>query len=105
MGKTIIEHLATFDYIDQTLPVLLATSSVASITLFLFYYSITNDIGAPLAITRALISLVFSLGEEYFETILRIIGKNSHNLSQWLLLAKGKLNNKEKIIFKAMCQY
>ena len=54
-SKTLSKYVAVFDYIDQALIVLSATSSGVSIISF------TSIVGAPVGIASASFTLIFSL--------------------------------------------
>ena len=64
-----IKHVAAFDYIDQTLIVLGATSGGVSIISF------TSIVGAPVGIASESLALFFSLTTEIVKTLLNTTRK------------------------------
>ena len=85
-SKKLSKYVAVFDYIDQALIVLSATSSGVSIISF------TSIIGAPVGIASASFTLIFSLTTGIIKKLLNII----------LMLAKNKLNGIDTLISQAL---
>ena len=68
-SKKLSKHVAVFDYIDQALIVLSATSGGVSIILF------TSIVGAPVGIASASLALSFSLTTGIVKKLLNIARK------------------------------
>ena len=97
MSKTLSKYITDFDYFNKSLLVLSAASGGVSIALFVAV------ICAPVDITSANLSLVFSIGNGIVKkTFKKIIKKKKkHNIID--LLSRSKLNNIESITSKALC--
>ena len=87
-SKKISKYVAVFDYIDQALIVLSATSSGVSIISF------TSIIGAPVGIASASFTLIFSLTTGIIKKLLSITRNKKKKHNKILMLAKSKLNHK-----------
>ena len=91
-SKKLNKYVAVFDYIDQALIVLSATSGGVSIISF------TSIIGAPVGIASASFTLIFSLTTGIVKKLLNITRKKKKNHDKILILAKRKLNSIETLI-------
>ena len=85
-----------FDYIDQALIALSATSGGVSIISF------TSIVGAPVGIASANLTLFFSLTTGIIKKILHITRKKKKKHDKILMLAKCKLNSIETLISPAL---
>ena len=90
-SKKLNKYVTAFDYIDQALIVLSATSGRVSICSF------TSIVGAPVGIASASLTLFFSLTTGITKKLLNII---QHG--KILILAKSKLNSIETLILQAL---
>ena len=90
-SKKISKYVAVFDYIDQALIVLSATSGEVSIILF------TSIVGAPVGIASASLALFFSLTIGIVKKLLNITRKKKKKRDKILMLAKRKLNSTENL--------
>ena len=81
--------MAVFDYIDQALIVLSATSGRVSIISF------TSIIGAPIGIASASFTLIFPLATGIVKKLLNITRNKKRKHDKILMLAKSKLNSIE----------
>ena len=72
-SKKLSKYVAVFDYIDQALIVLSATSGGVSIISF------TTIVGAPVGIASASLTLFFSLSTGIVQKLLNIKGKKKIN--------------------------
>ena len=90
-SKKLSEYVAVFDYIDQALIVLSATSGEVSIILF------TSIVGAPVGIASASLALFFSLTIGIVKKLLNITRKKKKKRDKILMLAKRKLNSTENL--------
>ena len=90
-SKKISKYVAVFDYIDQALIVLSATSGEVSIILF------TSIVGAPVGIASANLALFFSLTTGIVKKLLNITRKRKKKRDKILMLAKRKLNSTENL--------
>ena len=84
--------VTTFDYIDNILIILSATSSRVSIILF------TSIIGVPVGIASASLTLIFSLTTAIVKKVLNITRNKKKKHDKILMLAKSKLNSIETLI-------
>ena len=88
--------VTTFDYIDNILIILSATSSRVSIILF------TSIIGVPVGIASTSLTLIFSLTTAIVKKVLNITRNKKKKHDKILMLAKSKLNSIETLIFQAL---
>ena len=88
--------VTTFDYIDNILIILSATSRRVSIILF------TSIIGVPVGIASASLTLIFSLTTAIVKKVLNITRNKKKKHDKILMLAKSKLNSIETLIFQAL---
>ena len=95
-SKKLNKYVAVFDYIDQALIVLSATSGGVSIISF------TSIIGAPVGIASASFTLIFSLTTGIVKKLLNITRKKKKKHDKILMLAKSKLNSIETLISQAL---
>ena len=95
-SKNLSKYVAVFDYIDQALIVLSATSSGVSIISF------TSIIGAPVGIASASLTLFFSLTTGIVKKLLHITKTKKKKHDKILMLAKSKLNNIETLVSQAL---
>ena len=95
-SKKLSKYVAAFDYIDQALIVLSATSGGVSIISF------TSIIGAPVGIASASFTLIFSLTTGIVKKLLNITRNKKKKHDKILMLAKSKLNSIETLISQAL---
>ena len=95
-SKKLSKYVAVFDYIDQALIVLSATSGGVSIILF------TSIVGAPVGIASASLTLIFSLTTGIVKKLLNITRNKKKKHDKILMLAKSKLNSIETLISQAL---
>ena len=86
------KYVAAFDYIDQILIVLSATTGWVSICSF------TSVVGAPVRITSASFTLIFSLTTGIVKKLLRTTRNKNKKHDKILMLAKSNLNSIETLI-------
>ena len=96
MSKKLSKYVAAFDYIDNILIVLSATSGGISIISF------TSVIGIPTGITNASFTLIFSLTTGIIKKLLKETRKKRKKHNKILILAKSKLNSMETLISQAL---
>ena len=96
MSQKLNKYISAFDYFDKTLIVLSATSGGTSIISF------SSVIGAPAGIASASLSLVFSLTTGIIKLFLKITRKKKKKHNKIVMLARGKLNSTEALIFQAL---
>ena len=94
--KKLSKYVTTFDYIDKILIVLSATSSGVSIISF------TSIIGAPVGITSASFTLIFSLTRGIIKKLLSITRNKKKKHDKILMLAKSKLDSIETLVSQAL---
>ena len=84
-SKKLSKYVAVFDYIDQALIVLGATSGGVSIVSF------TSIVGAPVGIASASLTLFFSLTTGIVKKLLNITRKKGKNMIKFLCWLKVNL--------------
>ena len=94
--KKLSKQVSVFDYIDQALIVLSATTGGVSIISF------TNIVGAPLGIASASLTLFFCLTTGIVKKLLIITRNKKKKHDKILMLAKNKLNSTETLISQAL---
>ena len=94
-SKKLSKYVSVFDYIDQALIVLSATSSGVSIISF------TSIVGAPVGIASASLTLIFSLTTGIVKKLLNITRNKKKNHYKILMLTKSKLNSIESLVSQA----
>ena len=95
-SKKLSKYVAVFDYIDQALIVLSATSGGVSIISF------TNIVGAPVGIASASLLLFFSLTTGTVKKLLNIARNKKKKHDKILMLAKSNLNSIGTLVSQAM---
>ena len=95
-SKKLSKYVAVFDYIDQALIVLSATSSGVSIISF------TSIVGSPVGIARASLTLFFSLTAGIAKKLLNITRNKKKKHDKIIMLAKSKLSSIETLVSQAL---
>ena len=95
-SKKLSKYVAVFDYIDQALIALSATSGGVSIISF------TSIVGAPVWIASASLTLFFSLTTGNVKKLLNTTRKKKKKHYKYLMLAKSKLNSVETLVSQAL---
>ena len=97
-SKKLSKYVAVFDYIDQALVVLSATSGGVSI------FSFASIVGAPVGIASASLTLFFSLTTGIVKKLLNVTRnkKKKKKHDKVLMLAKSKLNSIETLVSQAV---
>ena len=95
-SKKLSKYVAVFDYIDQALIVLSATSGGVSIISF------TSIVGAPVGIASASLTLFFSLTTGIVKKLLNITRNKKKKHDKILMLAKSKLDSIETLVSQAL---
>ena len=95
-SKKLSKYVAVFDYIDQALIVLSATSGGVTITSF------TSIAGAPVGIAGASLTLFFSLTTGIIKKLLNITTTTKKKHDKILMLAKSKLNSIKILVSQAL---
>ena len=95
-SKKLSKYVAVFDYIDQALIVLSATSGGVSIISF------TSIIGAPVGIASASFTLIFSLTTGIVKKLLNITRNKKKKHDKILMLTKSKLNSIKTLVSQAL---
>ena len=95
-SKKLSKYVAVFDYIDQVLIVLSATSGGVSIILF------TSIVGAPVGIASAGLTLFFCLTTGIVKKLMNITRKKNKKHDKVLMLAKSRLNSIEILVSQAL---
>ena len=85
MSKRLSKYIASFDYFDNSLIVLSATSGSISIASFAIV------IGTPVGIASAILSLAFSLSAGLVKTLLKTTRNNKKKHNKIVMLARSKL--------------
>ena len=92
MSKKLSKYIAAFDYIDNTLIVLSATSERISIISF------KSIVGIPVGTASTSFTLVFSLTTGIIQKLLEITRNKKKKHNKIVMLAKSKLNSIETLI-------
>ena len=95
-SKKLSKYVAVFDYIDQALIVLSATSGGVSIISF------TSIVAAPVGIASASFTLFFSLTTGITKKLLNITRKKKKKQDKILMLTKGKLSSIETLVSQVL---
>ena len=95
-SKKLSKYVAVFDYIDQALIVLSATSGGVSIILF------TSIVRAPVGIASAGLTLFFCLTTGRIKKLMNITRKKNKKHDKILMLAKSRLNSIEILVSQAL---
>ena len=95
-SKKLSKYVTTFDYIDKILIALSATTGGISIISF------TSIIGAPVGITSASFTLIFSITTGIIKKLLSMTRKKKKKHDQILMLAKSKFSSIETLISQAL---
>ena len=95
-SKKLNKYITTFNYINQILIILSATSGAVSIISF------TSITGVPAGILSASFTLAFSLATGIIKKLLSTIRMKKKKHDKILMLAKSKLNDIETLISQAL---
>ena len=95
-SKKLNKYVNVFDYIVKVLIVLSTTSGGVSIISFI------SIIGAPVGITSAIFTIIFSLITGIAKKLLNITRKKKKKHDKVLMLAKSKLNSIETLISQTL---
>ena len=96
MSKRLSKYIASFDYFDNSLIVLSATSGSISIASF------ATVIGTPVGIASTSVSLTFSLSTGLVKKILKTTRNKKKKHSKIVMLPRSKLNSIESKISEAL---
>ena len=96
MSKRLSKYIASFDYFDNSLIVLLAKSGGISIASF------ATLIGKPVGRASASLSLTFSLSTGLVKKLLKTIRNKKKKHDKIVMLARSKLNSIENKISEAL---
>ena len=94
--KKLNKYLVSFDYLDKifiTLSASFATLSIAS------YASV---VGIPAGITRASLTLVFTIGTDISKSLLKITKKRKKKHNKIIVLARNNLNMIDTLVSSAL---
>ena len=95
-SKKLSKYVTTFDYTDQALIVLSATSGRVSVISF------TSIVGARVGIASASFTLIFSLTTGIVKKLLNITRNKKKKHDKILMLAKSKLDSIETLVSQAL---
>ena len=95
-SKKFSKYVTALDYINKILMVLSAKSSGFCLI------SSANVVGAPVGIASASFTLIFSLTTGIIKKLLSITRNKKKKHDKILMLAKGKLNSIETLVFQAL---
>ena len=96
MSKRLSKYIASFDYFDNSLIVLSATSGSISIASF------ATVIGTPVGIASTRVSLTFSLSTGLVKKLLKTTRNKKKKHSKIVMLPRSKLNSIESKISEAL---
>ena len=95
-SKKLSKYAAAFYYIDKILIVLNATSGGVSIISF------ASVVGAPVGITGASFTLIFSLTTGIIKKLMSTVRSKKKKHDKILMLAKSKLSSIEALVSQAL---
>ena len=95
-SKKLCKYASIFDYIDQILVILSATTEGISIISF------ATTIGAPVRVASASFTLIFSLATGIIKKLLNITRNKKKRHDKILMLAESKFNSIETLISQAL---
>ena len=96
MSKRLCKYIASFDYFDKSLIVLLAASGSISIASF------ATVIGTPIGIASASLSLTFSLCTRLVKKLLKATRNTKKEHDKIVILVRSKLNSIESKISEVL---
>ena len=96
MSKNLSKYIASFEYLDKSLIVLLVATGSISITSF------ATVIGAPVGIMSASCSLAFLITTGFVKKFLKTIRDKKKKHNKIVMLARSKLNSLESKISEAL---
>ena len=96
MSKKLSKYISFFDYFDKSLNFLSVTSGSVSIALF------ATEIGIPIGIVSASLSLTFSLCTGLVKKLLRATRNKKLKHNKIVMLARSKLNSIESKVSEAL---
>ena len=97
MSKRLRKYIASFDYFDNSLIVLSATSGS------IFIASFATAIGTPVGIAAsASFNLTFSLSTGLIKKLLKTTRNKKKKHNKIVMLSRSKLNSTESKIFEAL---
>ena len=96
MKKRHSKYIASFDYFDKSLIVLLVATGI------IFMASFTTVIGAPVGIMSASCSLKFSVTTGFLKKILKTIRNKNKKHNKVVMLFRSKLNSMKSKISDAL---
>ena len=96
MSKRLSKYIASFDYFDKSLIVLSVTTGSISIASF------ATVIGAPVGMTSASFSFVFSISTGIVKKLVKTTTDKKKKHNKIVMLARSKLNGKESKISEAL---
>ena len=96
MSKNLSKYIASFEYLDKSLIVLLVATGSISIASF------ATAIGAPVGIMSASCSLAFSITTGFVKKFLKTIRNKKKKHNKIVMLARSKLNSIESKISEAL---
>ena len=96
LTKHLSEYIASFDYLDKSLIVLLVATGSISIASF------ATAIGAPVGIMSTSCSLEFSVTTGFVKMFLKAIRNKKKKHNKIVMLARSKLNSIESKISEAL---
>ena len=95
-SKKLSKYVTAFDYIDKILTVLSATAEVVCIA------SHATIVGAPVGMTSAGFTIVFSLATGIIKALLNTTRNKNKKHDKILMLAQSKLNSTETLVFQPL---
>lgn len=99
MTKKLSKYIPAFDYIDNILNVLSATSGEISVVSF------ASIIGMPVGIASTNFSLAFSLNTEMIKKLLKIAQNKKKKHNETVMLAISKLSSIETLVSQVLIDF
>ena len=94
--KNLNKYLVSFDYLDKIFITLSASFGTLSIA------SYASVVGIPAGITRASLTLVFTIGTGISKSLLKLTKKRKKKHNKIIVLAKNKLNTIDTLLSSAL---
>ena len=91
-SKKLSKYITAFDYIDEILIVLSATTGRVSVCSF------TSVVGAPVGIESANFTLIFPITSEIVKKLLSMTRNKKKKHDKVIMLTKSKLNSIETLV-------
>ena len=97
--KKLNKYIVSFDYLDKIFITLTASFGTLSIAL---YATVVYQVGIPVGITRASLTLIFTIDTGISKSLLKVTKKRKKKHNKIIALEKSKLNTIETLLSSAL---